>query len=401
MIHKGLVVQKYGGCTLNTPERLTEALALIQDRLARNCKVVAVVSAMGRMGEPYATDSLLDLVGGAPHALCDRERALLMCCGELIAAVRFSHFLTSHQLAATALSGWEAGIRTMGGHCDATIDQVDPEPVLAALSTNDVVVVAGFQGMSSRGEITCLGRGGSDTSAVAVAVALHADRLEIIKDIPGIFSADPAVIPGAVRLHEIAAEDLREMAWQGAKVLHPRAAELVVDNKLEVLVRTTADARGTRIAPRACLEHTRFITGVALDIPVCLVEVDLDPVRPQEEMTELFEAVAGAGISMDMFGILKTVLRFTVKNNVDRVNHLLQDRDARFRLNAAMAKVSIVGAGMHGLPGVMARVCRTLTEAAVSIHQTSDSHATISVLVDAGAARLAADVLHAEFIEKT
>lgn len=297
-------------------------------------------------------------------------------------------------------TGWEAGIITDERHLEARILEVAPQKIIDDFSKVDVVVIAGFQGIDAMGTIHCLGRGGSDTSAVALAVALGAERIEMVKDVEGIYSGDPRLIPTARRLEVVSASDIKEMAWQGSKVLHGRAAELAERFKMPITVRKLGAHLATTVNPHQVIENQRFITGVSVHAPVCQVSVRLDEDDAQEQMVAIFEQVAESGVSMDLFSIMNRNLWFTVaQDSSERLSQVLHELHAAFTLNHNMAKVSIVGAGMHGMPGIMAKFCRTLQNENIPIVQTADSHATISALVALDKAQQAARALHKFFIE--
>jgi aspartate kinase len=396
-----IVIQKYGGSTIGDPMRLPDIVNHIRSTLESGQRVVVVVSAMGRQGDPYATETLLSLLPEDQSVVCRRERDLLMACGEILSAVTLSCKLRQNGIPAIARAGFEAGIITDNEHGNAKILTIQPAQLFADLALYQCVVVAGFQGLSETGRITTLGRGGSDTSAVAIGVALNADRVEVFTDTEGIYSADPHTVEGARLLHTIDAEDIRQMAWQGTKVLHPRAAELITQTGIKTIVgRVDHPDACTEILSGVSIESRSMITAVTCGPSAVQITVYVEPESYHADATRIFETVTKSGISMDMFTLTEQFVRFTVQHLMtDLVTHVLQRAGCRFELVKACVKVSIIGVGMHGMKGVMARFSRCLLSADVPILQTVDSHATISALIPEDHRDVAEKALHREFID--
>ncbi|HPQ40456.1 MAG TPA: aspartate kinase [bacterium] len=405
---KPVVVQKFGGTTFSGLEALDSVTRAIRRQLDRNRKVVAVVSAMGRgpdlekgkPGDPYATDTLLHLLPTPPEYVCLREKDLMMMCGEIISAVILACHLRQAGITARARTGFEAGIITDEQSGRARIQSIVPDRLLGDLEIMDVVVVAGFQGISRNGKITTLGRGGSDTTAIVLGHALHAEEVEIFTDQQGVFSADPREVPEAVHLERINPRDIVHMTWAGAKVLHPRAAEIL--DRLDISARVgriSAPDIATRIDTHGGYESNQLITAVAHGEDVTQFTVARENDADQTLLRTVFETVTGTSVSMDMFTVTETLIRFTVASDrADLVHRHLTSKGFRVDSRSGCRKVSIVGAGMHGMSGVMARFTAALVSAGISIYQTVDSHATISALVPAKDAATAQQVLHKEFI---
>ena len=220
----------------------------IEKALADGYKVVVVVSAMGRKGDSYATDTLLSLIGGNQSKVTKRENDLLLSCGEIISSVVFANMLKENGIDATALTGAQAGFRTNNDHSQAKIIEMKCDRLLRELEDNDVVVVAGFQGAAKNGDITTIGRGGSDTSAAALGAALQAEWIDIFTDVEGIMTADPRIAENARQLSVVTYTELCNMAYQGAKVIHPRAVEIAMQAKVPIRIRSTySDNLGTLV----------------------------------------------------------------------------------------------------------------------------------------------------------
>lgn len=394
----GTRIFKFGGVCLSTPEGRSAAVEHVRNGMADGSKLVLVVSAMGRSGDPYATDTLLSLVGRCP---CD-ERDLLLSCGEVISAVVLADTLRSAGIPSKALPGWSAGIVTDGVECDSDIESVDATPILEALDAGLCPVVAGFQGRTADGRITTLGRGGSDTTALAIGAALGSDEVVLWKNVDSIYTADPSSVPSAIRIERISAEDLRQMSWQGAKVVHPRAAEIAMEAGIPVEVRSHDSGRlVTRVEPFV-LRSGRYITGVASGPPVVQFTAE-EPgsAEPRDFHARVFGMIASAGISMDMFSVFPRCAVFTAgADDAQAVRNTLRAGGVQFDEIGPCAKVSIIGAGMHGMKGVMARFSATLRDAGIDMLQTVDSHATISALVALSVRDKALAALHGEFVER-
>ena len=322
-----------------------------------------------------------------------------MVCGEVISALVMASTLRDNGIAAEALTGWEAGISTDGISGNARIVSIDTARIEESLCKHRVVVIAGFQGLAPMGHLNTLGRGGTDTSAVVLGIALNADEVFLYKTVDSVYTADPEKVPSAQELSVISAEDLRQMAWQGAKVVHPRAAEAAQASDLSLKVRSFHSGRVVTEVVSEPLEDTRYIVGVAAGQVVTGFTVSGSG-KPSSFFAALFRKIADSGISMDMFSVFGCSTAFTVPlASTEEVRQLLDGMEIEYTTINPCVKVSIVGAGMHGLRGVMARFCEALERVEIDALQTVDSHATISALVLLDQRDRALQELHREFIE--
>jgi len=396
-----IVVMKFGGTSVAHAAGRQALSGRVQAALELGRAPVVVVSAMGRDGAPYATDTLLGLVRDLPAD--DRERDLLASCGETIAAVLVAHELRGAGIDAVAFTGADAGIATDAVHGAATIEEVHPSALLATLGTGRVPVVAGFQGVTIDGSITTLGRGGSDTTACALGVGLGAEAVEIYTDVDGVMSADPRTCEGAGVLTVIGADELFQMARHGSRVVHTPAAELALSSGLAVRVRNTFSSHeGTLVADVRHYVPAGVATAVAHTDDIARVTVVLPAAEETREhmaaQTRIYRAMADAGVSLDMFTPVGQLLTFTVPGALaGRAGGVLRELGAEPVVRTGCAKITLVGAGMHGVPGVMARMAEHLAGAGVDILQAADSHTTISVLVPGTQARAAIEALHEGF----
>jgi len=397
----GIVVMKFGGTSVARPEGRAAIAARVTEALERDVSPVVVVSAMGRDGAPYATDTLLGLIQSMPSD--PRERDLLASTGEVVSAVVVAHELRAAGINAVAMTGAEAGICTDGTFENAAITEIHPGAVTQAIQARQVPVIAGFQGVGPDGRVTTLGRGGSDTTACALGVALGADAVEIYTDVDGVMTADPRSCDAARVLERLSAEELSQMARHGSRVVHIAAAELALSSGLCVRVRNTySDHPGTVVADIASYRPSSVATAVSHSVGIARIRVAIpgeeDGAAHMDALTRVFRAMADGGVSLDMFTPSATALLFTVREeDVPRACSVLETCGLDYEVREGLAKVTLIGAGMHGVPGVMARVAESLAQVGVNVLQTADSHTTISVLVSADQAVTAVSALHAAF----
>lgn len=409
-----IIVQKFGGTSVATDEGRSRLAAHVSGAVATGWSPVVVVSAMGRAGAPYATDTLLKLVqpstspdtaATAATATPNRDLDLLMSCGEVISAIVTASALRAAGHDTVVLTGQQGGIITDESHGSASIVDLHPEPITRHLAQGKVVVVAGFQGATRAGEITTLGRGGSDISAVALGAALHAGLVEIYTDVDGIKTADPRLVPHARTIPHMTYDETSQLAHEGAKVLHPRAAEMAACFRLKVRIRSTfTDAPGTLVTadgpdedPWSTLAHPGPVAGVTHADAIALVSFDSDA-GDRPPYTATFRALAEIGINIDMISVTPQACSFIVAGqSVHAAEQALHRVGVNPAIRGGLAKVSVVGRGMRDTPGVMARVSEALLQAGVGILRTSDSLMTISCLIDAADLEAAVRALHTRF----
>ncbi|MTV50483.1 aspartate kinase [Heliobacillus mobilis] len=400
-----IAVQKFGGTSVADETIRQQALQRIQEAVAEGYRVVVVVSAMGRKGAPYATDTLLSLI--PPVELPEREKDLLLVCGEIISAVVMTASLHQAGIDGACLSGWQAGIITSSHFGDARIIRVETERLSMELQQRPVVVVAGFQGMDEKGEITTLGRGGSDTSAVAIGAALKADVVDIFTDVEGIYTADPRLVTDAKILNKVTYREVSQLALEGAKVIHPRAVEIAMKHRLALRVRSTEKAsKGTSIGGTKDMAggtmdfcSGRLITGIAHTAPITQIKIDISPwPDPRAISQQVFLAMADAGISVDFINVSPKVVIFTVPDEVTaKATRVLEEQGLCPEVHQECAKVAVVGVNMTGVPGVMAQIVVALNRENVQILQSADSYTTIWCLIRARDLAKALNALHRQF----
>ena len=403
-----LVVQKFGGSSLADADRIRRVARRIARERAAGSDLVVIVSAMGD-----TTDELLGLAAAITDTPDERELDMLLATGEHQSATLVSMALQSLGVAAISLSGPQAGITTDGRYGRARIASIDPARVRAEIEQGKVVIVAGFQGRAEGGhgmdaDITTLGRGGSDTTAIALAARLGADRCQIFTDVRGIYTADPRLVPDARQLSIIGYEEMLELAHQGAQVMQTRAVELGWVNGVVIEVLSSfEDAPGTLIKEDPLVEQRNKVRGLAHDRNVAKVTIVAVPDRPGIARS-LFDPLAEAGVNVDM--IVQNVghggetdLSFTVPQaelgkTKKALEGIVRELGAReMTTDASVAKVSIVGAGLHNAPGYAARMFGTLADAGVNIEMISTSEVRITCMIAEDALETALRALHTAF----
>ncbi len=402
-----LIVQKYGGTSVADPERMRNVARHIATTRAAGHQLVVVVSAMGK-----ATDNLLQLAHQVSANPPSREMDMLLTTGERISMALLCMALHDAGVDAVSFTGSQVGIITDTVHTKAKILEVKGDRVRAAVADNKVAVVAGFQGISTAKEITTLGRGGSDTTAVALAAALKADSCEIYTDVTGVFTADPRVVPQARKVQVLQFDEMLEMAGAGSKVLALRSVEFARNHDVPIHVRSSFTwEEGTWVVGR---HHERMknmeepvISGVVQDASESKITVLGVPDRPGVS-ADIFEALAAANVNVDMIvqntstsgttDISFTVPKADVATAEPIVERIARDLKAGgVNHDDDIAKVSLVGAGMKTSPGVAAKMFRVLADNGVNIEMISTSTIRVSVVVRAAMMQRAVQALHTAF----
>ncbi|MBS4199903.1 aspartate kinase [Bacillus sp. FJAT-49732] len=399
----GLIVIKFGGSSLSTTEKIKNAAKRIILLKKEGKEVVVVVSAMGK-----TTDQLLELTGQITDSPAKREMDMLLATGEQVSISLLSMALSEMGAPAVSFTGWQAGIVTEKIHSNARIVDVKTEYIKEKLSEGKIIVAAGFQGVTEEREITTLGRGGSDTTAVALAAALGAERCLICTDVTGVFTSDPRYVQQARKLSSISYDEMLELANLGAGVLHPRAVEFAKNYRVPLEVRSsTENEEGTVIEEEASMEKNLVVRGVAFEKDMTRLTI----FGLKNEMTGLsavFSELANNQIDVDIIiqsqtDGNKTNLSFSIKNK-DRqaaVNVLENQKEKigfdSIEYEAGLAKVSIVGSGMISNPGVAAQMFQVLADEDVQVKMVSTSEIKVSVVINEEKMTEAAQVLHEAF----
>ncbi len=399
-----LIILKLGGSVL-TPEKLVYIPKLVSE-LLRGYKLVIVVSAISRYPYPYATDTLLKLIGnGEARGVNPIVRDFLLYTGEMIASALVAYYLELNDIPAQPLTGFQAGItleRTPQGY--GRVISVKPFKVLELLDSGKVPVICGFQGMSTNGELITMDRGGSDVTAVAIAVTLNAERVLLVKDVPGVLSADPKIVSEPVIHKAVSYEELGELTYNGSKLVHPDAVSLAQQAKIKLRISSLEGLRtgmGTEVWERSGVET--MLTAITLKDNLNWFRVRLN----NPEITErMLTQLAEHNISLDFISLYqgrhRITLSFTVDDKLaDLVKSVLRNLKIPSISDGGYVKVSIIGPGIRGKPGIFRRIFAVLKRENIIPIQVSDSHISISMLLKAEHGLKAVRSLHDEFFRKT
>ena len=399
-----LVVQKYGGTSVGSLDRIRHVAKRIEHVRKTGTQVVVVVSAMA--GE---TDKLLKMAS----KICDnperREMDLLLSSGERISSALLTIALQARGVSAISMTGRQIGLQTDSVHTRARIKQIDAKRAQQALKNNNVIVVAGFQGINEQGDVTTLGRGGSDTSAVALAVALGASQCEIYTDVDGVYTADPRMVPKAKKLDVVSYDEMLEMASLGAKVLQIRCVEFAHKFQMPLLVKSSyiEGSKGTLICEEDSNMEQPLVSGIMYDKNQAKITLKEVPDQPGIA-ANIFEPIAAAGLSVDM--IIQNIsaeghtdLSFTLgREELDEAMMIMDKVAKKIRAvnvsaDSKISKISIVGAGMRSHSGVAARIFKSLSKEKINILMISTSEIKVSCIIEQKHTKVDVNVLHKAF----
>lgn len=382
----GLIVQKFGGSSVKDKECLLRVAKTVTDTYKAGNEVIVVVSAQGD-----TTDDLIEKAKEVNERASKREMDMLLSTGEQISIALLAMAIEKLGFPVVSLTGWQAGFVTHSNHGAARIRRIEAERIRRELDNNNIVVVAGFQGLNRFDDITTLGRGGSDTSAVALAAALHADRCQIYTDVDGVYTADPRIVKSAVKLDEITYDEMLELASLGAGVLHNRSVEMAKKYHVNLEVLSSIENKPGTIVKEAVKVEKLLIKGVAKDENVARIALIGLPDTPGIAF-KIFSLLAAKKINVDI--ILQSIGRHNTKDisftvplaDKDTALEILQEKfdvlgTERIEAEDDVVKVSIVGAGMQSNPGVAAKMFEALYDANINIQMISTSEIKISVLI--------------------
>lgn len=391
-----IIIQKFGGTSVSTQDRREMVADKIVNAIEKGFSPVIVVSAIGRKGDPYATDTLLSLVNGNKCHIDNRELDILLSCGEIISAVVMAETLEKRGFNARVLSGGQAGIITDRNFNNANIIKFDDSTIMSTLTSNIIPIVAGFQGMTENGDVTTLGRGASDITATFLGEGLRAKLIEIYTDVDGIMTADPLIVKDAKVIDKISYNEVFQFADQGAKVINSRALEYAMRSNIPVVIKNTmSDAKGTTICSAKDVKP-KIITGITHMSNRTQITADFE----KEDMNNdnLFDLLAENNISIDLINVFPNYKVFTIDDDDgDKVEKLLNDLNMNFTIIKNCSKVAVIGNGMRGTPGVMAKILKVLRQNNIKVLQTADSHTTIWCLINGKDTVKAINALHDSF----
>src|SRR5690554_2494798 len=393
-----IVVHKYGGTSLKDPQRLRNCAENIYQKYRDGKRPVVVVSAMGRRGDPYATDTFLSLATDISAKPAAREMDLLMACGELVSATLLAVQIQELGCAAMALTGSQAGIITDSNFGRAEILAVEIKRIKQVVESGIIPVICGFQGNTENGELTTLGRGGSDITAVAVAAALKLESATIYTDVPAIKTADPKLVKNARPIYNLNYQEVLEMAVEGAKVIHPKAVEKAMADEIQLVITSLANGNSppTEIGPRHGIPRgeggiIRAITHLA---DIIQFQVNLEP----EKLSALLEEIAAQDISLDLIYLSNAKHSFTVpKDQAEAVQEILQRKSIQATRRNNCSRISLIGSGIRGMPGIMTKIYKPLTDRKIPIYYTSDSYTQIALVIPQNRLTESVNCLHEIF----
>ncbi|MFT4399826.1 aspartate kinase [Bacillus sp. SW14] len=399
----GLIVQKFGGTSVGSVEKINNAANRVIAEKQKGHQVVVVVSAMGK-----STDALVSLAKDITDQPSKREMDMLLATGEQVTISLLSMALQEKGYDAVSYTGWQAGIRTESVHGNARITDIDTTVLADQLEQGKVVIVAGFQGTTEDCEITTLGRGGSDTTAVALAAALKADKCDIYTDVPGVFTTDPRYVKSARKLAGISYDEMLELANLGAGVLHPRAVEFAKNYQLPLEVRSSTETEaGTLIEEESSMEQNLIVRGIAFEDQITRVTI-YGLTSGLTTLSTIFTTLAKRNINVDIIiqtqaGDHDAGISFSVKSeDADQTVEVLEEYKGalefeKIETESKLAKVSIVGSGMVSNPGVAAEMFAVLAEKNILIKMVSTSEIKVSTVVSENDMVKAVEALHDAF----
>ncbi|MGL4451618.1 MAG: aspartate kinase [Sarcina sp.] len=396
-----IIVQKFGGTSVSTPERRQMVIKKVKEVMEAGAMPVVVVSAMGRKGEPYATDTLLSLVGDRFKEENKMATDMLMACGEIISTVTMSNEFLQAGISAVPLTGGQAGILTDSNFKSAEPIDIDPKHILSVLKEGKVPVVAGFQGVNRDGFFTTLGRGGSDTTGAILGVAVNAKEVQIFTDVDGMMTADPRIVSDAKLIDKISYNEIFELADQGAKVIHPRAVEAAMRGNVPLVIKNTmSECKGTKIDNLGDLEAATVITGITHQADRIQVSISLDEnINNKEVYKTILALLADNNISLDLINIFPREKVFTISaDKKESFETIMSEHNIKYKLIENLSKIAVVGTKMRGIPGVMAKIVTALDEKGIEVLQSADSHMTIWCLVESNKVQEAIKALHKAFL---
>ncbi|MPQ43672.1 aspartate kinase [Clostridium tarantellae] len=396
-----IIIQKFGGTSVSTKKRREMVVSKVKEAITQGYFPVVVVSAMGRKGEPYATDTLLSLVEDSFKTHNILATDLLMCCGEMISTVVISNELYNNNIEAIPMTGGQAGILTDDNYSSAKLIDVNSKKLLQILSQGKIPVVAGFQGVDREGFFTTLGRGGSDTTAAILGVALKAEEIQIYTDVDGIMTADPRIVDEAELINKISYNEVFQLADHGAKVIHPRAVEIAMRGGIPLIIKNTmSSCIGTLIDNLGDLNNNKFITGITHQPGRIQVYIKQEDNKNNIAYKNILEILAKRNISLDLINIFPKEKVFTIHKDVKNVfEEIMETNKLKYKLIEELSTIAIVGSRIKGIPGIMARIVSALDKENIEVLQTADSHMTIWCLVESSKVQLAIQLLHRAFME--
>ncbi|QAT40212.1 aspartate kinase [Clostridium sp. JN-9] len=394
-----IIVQKFGGTSVSNHENRKLVVNKVLSSIKNGYSPIVVVSAMGRKGQPYATDTLLSLISDDLKEKNPLVTDSLMSCGEIISTAVICDELAELQINSVPLTGGQTGIITDENYTNASVLKVETDNIFNILKQGKVPVVAGFQGISSSGFVTTLGRGGSDVTAALLGAAVNAEKIEIFTDVDGIMTADPRIVRDASLIEEISYNEVFQFADQGAKVIHPRAVEIAMRANIPLVIKNTmSECNGTIICSNSTEDSSSVITGITHMKNRDQIKISYEDNKDNSYYFEILDSLANNMISIDLINVFPKEKIFTIDHkDFKKFQSLMIKMKIKYTFLLNCSKIAVIGSRMRGIPGVMAKILRTLVRANIEVLQTADSHTTIWCLVEDKDAEKAINALHKEF----
>lgn len=397
-----IIVQKFGGTSLTSEEKRNVVIDKIANCLKRGFFPVVVVSAIGRSGDPYATDTLMNFSKSCSAESTSRDLDLLISCGEIISSVMISTALKSRGHKSVALTGWQAGIITDNNFGNAKVLRVDTKNIYKYINDNIIPVITGFQGITEEGDVTTLGRGGSDTTGCIIGEALKSEVVEIYTDVDGIMTADPKLVPNAKIMNTVLYSDVYQMAKYGAKVIHPKAVQVAMRSKLQLLIKNTmSNSPGTLITSyhksksKLYSNKHKIATSITNRNKSFVTIISDDGKNQLEKDKMLFEILATKDIFINKVDTSYERIIFIVENHqIDILYELLSTRGYKFNIIKNCSEITILGIKMNYTSMILEKTANVLSINNIPLLHTSHSSSTISYLINNEYEKLAITSLH-------
>lgn len=392
-----IIVQKFGGTSVATDEKRIMILNKVVTAIENGYSPVVVVSAIGRTGDPYATDTLLSLIDGKDSKLERREADALMCCGEIISAAVISEVFAENNRKVMLFTGGNAGIITDDNFGNASIKRIETRRMMDALQKGIIPIVTGFQGITEEGDLTTLGRGGSDITAAAIGQAINAEKVEIYTDVDGIMTADPRIVPDAKIIDKISYSEVFELAAQGAKVIHPLAIKYAMKANIPLIIKNTeTDAPGT-IITSINENPENEVAGITSISDKAQVTLEASG-SLYERGNDIFELLENKNIKADLINLLNGKIVFTIDSKyAGQVEKILKEISSDYKVIDNISKIAVIGNDAENTSGIMKKTLKSLRCKNIKVFQTAGSGSAIWCLIDQESSVAAINELHKVF----
>lgn len=395
------ILQKFGGTSVQTKNSRLMCINKIKESIANGNKLIVVISAMGRKNDPYSTDELLGLVSDDFKKNNPLYLDKLISCGEIISSIVFTSELQANDVNAVPLIGQDIGILTDNNFGNAKILDINTSNIEKLLSLNIVPIVAGFQGVTKDGDITTLGRGGSDISAVKLAAVLNCDKVEFFKDVNGLMTVDPKLVSSAKSINEISYEELFELSIYGNNIIHPQAVKIAMDENIPIVIKNTFnDFKGT-IITNTVPKDEDFFKGITYLKDCIQIKIFRNDNMDNENYYKVFQKISNENITIDFINVFLDHKVFTIhKNDFDQLKEILNNYKLRYEILQNCSKIGVVKANIKNVSIVMARLIESLHKENIEVLQTNHSNMSIWILVKNEDLATSLNLIHNNFFDK-